>query len=249
MLTLLVVPGGESAYPEAIRKARADLPKPPRSITCVESFEAACTRGVSATEVGEKVSVLLRLSELTSPAKEVGHEAWRAACLLHLAGLGVDHLLLPDAKRLPHVLQVDKVVQPLSTAIRVLSTRIKAYRKHEATQFRGERYGYVCGRPPYGYQVEHGTLVIDKGQAEAVRSVFKLLRDGKRPVDVVEIMRRKKREFWDHVKVRRILSHARLYTLGEYKSATLRAPVRIPRLAFLPASWADTSAPTQKASP
>jgi len=99
------------------------------------------------------------------------------------------------------------------------------------------------GRPPYGYRVSGGRVIIDPYAAEAVTLIFQNTRKGTAPKDTLaELKRRfprtpdgKKTQFWDHAKIRRILDHAPLYCRG-LRNGTARSPA----LAFLPSEWVDT---------
>jgi DNA invertase Pin-like site-specific DNA recombinase len=53
--------------------------------------------------------------------------------------------------------------------------RLAAGRKAKAASKPGS---YLGGRPPYGYKAQGHELAIDSGQAEIVRRIYKLARDG-----------------------------------------------------------------------
>lgn len=109
------------------------------------------------------------------------------------------------------------------------------------------------GRPPYGYHMVNGELEVDEERADAVKLVFSLLREGTQPCDILEELREKflllpgdeKPQFWDHVKLRRIVEKARLYCLGEYRASD-GTIMSIEKLAFLPPEWVDTIWPTHQ---
>jgi hypothetical protein len=134
---------------------------------------------------------------------------------------------------------------------RELTNRIKV---SDATKMasKGKKYG----RPPYGYKTEKGRLKVDRPNAEAVSLIFRRIRENKRSLrDILTEIKEafplvpgtNDPQFWDNVKLRRIISKARLYCLGEYSSSE-GSTITIANLAFLPPEWADTTWPSSKPS-
>lgn len=109
------------------------------------------------------------------------------------------------------------------------------------------------GRPPYGYHTVKGEMEVDKTQAKAVELIFQAVREGIPPLKILEDLRKKfkclpgeeKPQFWDHVKLRRIINKRRLYCLGEYRANDGRTVV-VKNLAFLPPEWVDTNWPNHQ---
>lgn len=105
------------------------------------------------------------------------------------------------------------------------------------------------GRPPYGYTKKGSSLCVDRHQAEAVNWIFAQIRDGATYKEVVDgllvlfprVGKTGQKQFWDHVKVRRILAKTQLYCRGEYQVAD-GSIVRQECLRILPADWVDTQA-------
>lgn len=106
------------------------------------------------------------------------------------------------------------------------------------------------GRPPYGYHTVNGEMEVETVNAEAVSFIFQRLREGTSPFELINELRdkfkkvpgAKKNQFWDYVKLRRIIQKARLYCLGEYQAEG--ETVTLQKLAFLPPEWVDTVWPT-----
>jgi len=108
------------------------------------------------------------------------------------------------------------------------------------------------GRPPYGYHMEEGKMVVDQNKSEAVRFIFQQIRNGVSSSELLIDLKKKfkifpgdkKKQFWDKVKLRRIIEKARLYCLGEYQVEGTILTTK--NLAFLPSDWADTVWPTHQ---
>jgi len=129
--------------------------------------------------------------------------------------------------------EVARAISRYSTAARRLEEEIKGRRQVPV----------VRGRPPYGYYVRDGLLRIDPVAAEAITTAFTERRNGRSAGEVLGTLKKefprkgpKKPQFWDYVKLRRIINRAPLYCLGRVDRDTT-----IPDLAFLPADWADTT--------
>lgn len=74
--------------------------------------------------------------------------------------------------------------------------------------------GYSGGRPPYGYKAVENRLVIEKNEAECVRKVFELRKDGltiRQIADELSGYVRKNGKPIDFSSVSRILSNERFY--------------------------------------
>lgn len=104
------------------------------------------------------------------------------------------------------------------------------------------------GRPPYGY-VKHGDcLEVDRTQAEAVAYIYSQFSDPEKVPSFAEVVKKTRArfprksdgtpQFWDTVKIRRILAKARMYCLGEYKFSDEQT-VQAKSLRILPTTWVD----------
>lgn len=81
--------------------------------------------------------------------------------------------------------------------------------------------GYAGGRPPYGYRAEGGKLVIDEAEAEVVRLIFLLRKDGATYQDIVNRLsdngaRTRKGNVFAISTVQTVLNNEKLYQ-GYYK--------------------------------
>ncbi len=142
-------------------------------------------------------------------------------------------------------------VSVLRSYRRAWKALVKALAHERAARSKRERSegepSYTAGRPPYGYRVKGGILVHDTAEVrEVVRQVYLLARN-RTPIKTIadqmaakeRSLPKQERPWWDSVKIRRLLEHAPLYCLGEYRR---RGRVtQAPELAFLPADWANTS--------
>ena len=86
---------------------------------------------------------------------------------------------------------------------------------------KASRGGYSGGRPPMGYKVENGKLVINEEEAEIVRYVYELRRSGTTMRDIVDRLgiagyRTRNGKAFVLSTVQSILNNERLYR-GEYK--------------------------------
>lgn len=217
-------------------------------------FEQALALALVGKDQGQPPCYLHgRLKDIVPPADAVGVSlnAWQGACLVYCASNQIEVVLLAKPKRpQPGDVDIQKAAMDVSQATCLLADRVRQERSRIVRQTRAERTGYVCGRPPYGYRVESGEFAIDPKQRDAVEFIFNQVR---RDASLSELLRsmlllfpdhgpvKGRPQFWDRVKIKRILSHARLYCLGEYTGGRINTPITIPALAFLPAAWADTS--------
>jgi len=130
------------------------------------------------------------------------------------------------------------VIRSYQRATQALERAVEAARQVERRDA-GE-IGYFSGRPPYGYKVEDGRFVINREQADAVKSVFSATLAGKNGGEIIKLLSKRskgrRREYWDRKKIHRILGHASLYCTGTYHPKQ-GPPVVIIALAFLPSLW------------
>lgn len=104
------------------------------------------------------------------------------------------------------------------------------------------------GRPPYGYAKNGKRLEAVPHQAAAVKFLFQMFRDHPTTtwLEAVNKMQEHfpelpngKSQYWDVVKVRRIMHRANLYCLGEYEVGEGKTAL-IKSLSILPPEWVDT---------
>lgn len=82
--------------------------------------------------------------------------------------------------------------------------------------------GYAGGKPPYGYKVEHGCLVIDEEEAVVVRTIFKMLDMGDSTQAVAENLNamhyptRTGKDIWKRSNVQSIKNNKKTYE-GYYR--------------------------------
>jgi len=219
-------------------------------------FEAALARALILRDKGERATIQGKLADITPPASAgtLSLKAWQGACLVYCATNQIDVTLVPKLKRQPGgAVDIQEAAFAVSQATGVLIERIRYEKSKISREIRAERTGYVCGRPPYGYRVVGGEFEIHPHQRHAVRYVFERIRARSTWGGLLASLKAgdfskqeptsSQPQFWDRVKIRRILKHARLYCLGEYSGGRMKSPVTIPSLSFLPADWLNT--PTQ----
>lgn len=215
------------------------------------TFEEAVARTLALTSNDQPAMLWFNPQHLVTPTS-IGGSEWAAACLAYLDTNGIQYAQYTSADK-PKVDQLKEARDVISGYVRaskLLSERVKIHLIAERQLGRARVSGYICGRPPYGYSVSHGRFVINEQQAAAVNYVFTCIRAGDSCYALAAKLRDKypdggvvhgRAQYWDRVKVRRVLSHARLYCLGEYCGGRLTNTVTLPELAFLPPEWADTT--------
>lgn len=228
-------------------------------------FEQALAQALISQDQGVATELQGRLADIRPPTgdTDLSVVAWQGACFVYCASNRIPvKLLHKNPRSTEGGVDIQEAAFAVSLATGVLLERVRQERALLARETRAERTGYVCGRPPYGYRIEGGEFAIDPQQRNAVLFIFEKVREGLPWVDLIRALSSKfsdhgpikgRPQYWDRVKLRRILEHARLYCLGEYTGGRVKAPVTIPSLAFLPASWIDTQSksrpPARKASP
>lgn len=229
----------------------------PLKVVTVSDFLQALYLAEEKAAEGDLVMVAGSLVDLelptTTPVEGFGVTEWRESWLARLerSHIGFIPLAVNESPQIPReALLATNVIRSFTRASKALDTAIKSIQvkeRRERTESRAKDTGYVCGRPPYGYRAVAGQLKPCKDQVKAIRTIFATVRKGG---SVNQSMRALKSAespgYWDGVKVRRILRHARLYCLGE--CAFRGKIVTIPELAVLPADWVDTYQKHQEAS-
>lgn len=202
---------------------------------CIKATQLA----IELASKGRSVLVVGSRSALVPDAlnNHIDADAWHGAWVFVMQSHSIAFALVSDeGKTAPS----PKPSRAHQDALRVLRAAMHAPAGSRA---------YICGRPPYGYRVVDGKLVPEPQQQEAVKLAFKMADRGCSLPKIVEALQHKhgrgsdgKSQFWDRVKLRRIWSHVRLYTKGEY--ATTGQVVRIPDLAFMDEAYALVAYPT-----
>jgi hypothetical protein len=212
-------------------------------------FLSVLARALAIVRRGERVTVVAQFSDIIVPEgvqasqDDFSDEEWRHSWKAYLEARGVVFLAVdPGGMPAVELSTRTSVIRSYQRATQALERAIELARQAERRDA-GE-IAYFYGRPPYGYKVEKGQFVVNPPQANAVKEVFQLLLAGTNGGDVVAAMAkrprigRKRREYWDRKKIKRIIDHASLYCTGTYKPKTGQQ-VTIPGLAFLPAKWLD----------
>lgn len=221
-----------------------------KSAILLESFEEAVARTLALASNGNKVTLWFNPHYLKTP-ESIGAQEWEAACIDYLDSHEITYTKYTTVKQ-PSTQRkiVGDVISGFVRASKLLTERVKTHMLAERQLGRARTAGYICGRPPYGYAVEAGRFAINEQQSSAVRFVFERIRAGDSCYALAAKLRDKypkggvvqgRNQYWDRVKVRRVLSHARLYCLGEYCGGRLTQTVILPELAFLPPEWANTT--------
>ncbi len=221
------------------------------SLVMVGDFLEATVKAADAIRDGTIAAVAGSLDDVALPPEHegFGEVEWRESWLAYLEQSKVAFLpLKTDRPSQNGSGAVASIIRGYNRAAGALEESI---RKYQSEQRRGEKVaqgGYVCGRPPYGYRAQDESFVVNKRQAAAVEYIFKQCRAGKPLTYIINGLKDKhsaggvihgKPQYWDRVKVRRILNHSRLYCLGQYEGGRGQ-PIHLPGLAFLPASWVGT---------
>jgi hypothetical protein len=212
-------------------------------------FLSTLARALAFVRRGERVTVVAQFSDIVVPdgvlasQDDFSDEEWRHSWKAYLEARGVVFLAVdPGGMPAVELSTRTSVIRSYQRATQALERAIEVARQAERRDA-GE-IAYFYGRPPYGYKVEKGQFVVNPAQANAVKEVFQLLMAGTNGGDIVAALAkrprigRKRREYWDRKKIRRIVDHASLYCTGTYKPKSGQQ-VTIPALAFLPAKWLD----------
>ncbi len=248
---------------ELVAERRADIkahcreqvfPSPCFSVP--DFFEATVTAAELA-QAGHQVVLVGTLNDLHIPSPEVmrhnegaftEHE-WREAWLAYLKdrALGWSPTDATTATQPQDSANRQSIIRSYQRSCAGIARFLARLRSRRKVGARSKEPGYVYGRPPYGYRVVNGHMEPDAERIDLVKTAFECLREGMTVTDAalalqaLDMGRDGKKEFWDPVKIRRILKHAALYCLGEYTSPTGEV-VRLPSLAILPRSWVGVAA-------
>jgi hypothetical protein len=222
-------------------------------VTAIDTFEAAVARTVALRERNEQATLLLNPSDL-HPAKDdvqISNQEWSEACIAFLDTNSITYVIQGKQAASPRK-SVSEAISGFIRATKRVTERVRAMLTSERQLIRAKVDGYLCGRPPYGYSIVDGKFAINEEQAAAVKFIFTRVRAGDNPTELTSKLTAEyaiggvikgKAQFWDRVKVRRILKNARLYCLGEYCGGRLTKPVYLPGNAFLPPEWVGTRFP------
>lgn len=224
-------------------------------LVLVGGFLEATVKAAESIRDGTLAAVAGCLDDITLPTDHegFGEVEWQESWLAYLEQNKVAFFSLPSSRPIDASgSAAASIIRGYNRAAGVLTESI---RKLQSEQRRDEKVasgGYICGRPPYGYRVIDEEFVVNQDQAHAVRLIFEQCRAGKGLSDILALLKTRhaftssregKPQFWDRVKIRRILNHGRLYCLGHYNGGRGQS-VRVPSLAFLPPAWVDTHSNT-----
>jgi len=180
------------------------------------------------------------------PVGSFSEHEWREAWLeyLNTSSLSWSPIFPPNPSTDGGVISRQSVIRSYLRSCHALAKVIARARSQRSMAERGQVAGYSYGRPPYGYHVINGVMLPNPKQVEAVKRVFVLVRNGAFVAEAATIMRTASngREYWDAVKVRRLLAHKRLYCMGEYDTPGGEMST-ISNLVILPSGWKDTTPP------
>lgn len=227
---------------------------PGATLIMVGDYLTATVRALEDTTDGLVAAVGGCLDDIVLPSDHEGFGVveWQESWLQYLQEHRVALVMLPGAPPTSAGATTASIIRSYNRASEVLAASIRKVQSEQRRAAKKEAGGYICGRPPYGYLVKGGSFVVNGPQSRAVTFIFEELRKGSTLADLIASLKRKhatggiiagKQQFWDRVKIRRILSHARLYCLGQYHGGR-GEPLHLPDLAFLPAEWIDTQPPT-----
>jgi hypothetical protein len=220
-------------------------------------FLEATVEGHELVRKGTAVTLVGHLSDLYAPPGTASgsfsdHE-WREGWLAHLQRAGLGWVAVTSGQSVEGMtLSRTSVIRSYQRACATLSRQLTRIRSSRQIRVRTKEPGYICGRPPYGYQVKGGHLAIHPHQADRVKEAFTLLRQGMTNSMVAATLQKQalgqsSDEWWDAVKVRRLRGHARLYCRGEYVSPA-GTQVCCADLAFLPLEWEKDGGPVPSAA-
>jgi len=138
----------------------------------------------------------------------------------------------------------NSVIRSFQAAQKALALHLKRQRTVMRRLKDESEKGYAGGRPPFGYRIIDGELTIDPEQAKMVKLVFTSLFKHQHTVATTCKIAKEQfpSQFWDGVKIRRILNHAPLYCSGVYETKS-GGSVTLKGAAFLPAEWATAPNP------
>ncbi len=221
-------------------------------VQMVGDYLTATVQAIDRAGKGEIVAVGGCLDDVIVPAEHlhagVGIAEWTESWLAYLQEHHIPFVALQSAQPRPEQRSVASVIRAYHRAAELLRANVRKLQDVQRRDQRSAEGGYICGRPPYGYSVENGTFVVNERQAKAVRFIFEQVRAGKSFTSILERLQKDfrdsgvikgKTQYWDRVKVRRILNHRRLYCLGLYTGGRGQ-PVKLPGMAFLPRQWEST---------
>jgi hypothetical protein len=185
------------------------------------------------------------------PPVNVDTGTWANSLFYYLEEAGIPFYILGDTGTPLHLGPQGAVIRQYHKAMTFLKDEVRRRLMTDEDRQRAMR-GAKYGRPSYGYRMSRGRLVPNKPQVAAIKEVFRLYRKAEKMPKILCRLQSKfgtepdsknpgstKKQYWDHVKVNRILSKANLYCKGEYTTSTGEV-VLYPDLAILPPDWVDT---------
>jgi hypothetical protein len=220
----------------------------------IQAAVAACDH----VRAGRQAIVVGCLQDLRLPGEGdllvdkdgIEEQGWREAWVEYLASNMVQWLAVDGQNVVMESASVTRrsVIRSYQRSYQVLTRLIAKVRTQRSLSQRTKGNGYSYGRPPYGYTVVGGDLKPDSARVPLIAKAFKAIRAGRSYSSTAVLLKKAcksrpglEQEWWDTVKVRRLIQHSRLYCLGEYNKPGAGL-VLLPHLAVLPKGWASTRA-------
>jgi hypothetical protein len=182
------------------------------------------------------VKIVLRLADLVTPTG-IPRDVWEQGVLASLEEHQIPFSLVrTEGEEDPFVGLKALTCRQYHAALRLIQTEVD--RKFVQVERNKDLQGKKYGRPPYGYAMRGGRLVVHPHQAQAVRTIFALSAKEVPPSEMVRTLKERfpnqvvfeeanlrrrsgkpRPEYWDHRKICRVLSKRLLYTTGEHVAA------------------------------
>jgi hypothetical protein len=204
-------------------------------------FHRALIEAKTLKDEGKSVAIVGSLRHLDpplpSPTDIWSATEWREAWLSLAREYGVIYVPVGTAPVCEEEASTTKhsIIRRYQAACAGLRRHLRRIRATLAKQAAAHERGYAGGRPPYGYRVEKGHLITHEEQARAVREVFAQAADPEATMGTIcaHMKAAFAGEFWDRVKVRRVLQHAHLYETGAYTPRGSEPFPGLPRLVII----------------
>jgi hypothetical protein len=216
-------------------------------------FIQAAAEACEKSRAGYTVIVVGFLQDLYVPTSTntpndhggIIEQDWRYAWLEYLASNLIQWNPLDghDTATQAEAVTRRSVIRSYQRSYQMLIKKIAQAKTQRSMSMRVQDKGYSYGRPPYGYKVVDKEMRPDPAAIPKIRMVFACVRQKKSYSKTADILEKQCKtlegEWWDAVKVRRIIQHARMYCLGEYSKPGGDMTL-LPHLVILPKEWSGT---------